>query len=78
MNIGFLKLAPSNRISIDELVARDNGAGPFVWVRLSDISGIDVPSILARNLASRENPVLSLDEEDSLVQLDITRNELPI
>ena len=37
-----------------------------MWVSPSDISDIDVPSILARNLLSREKPALNLDDEDVL------------
>jgi len=61
---GFLFATPSTRISIEELVARDEGAGPFVWVRPQDVIGIDASKILAGNLKSRKSLNSYFDDED--------------
>lgn len=53
MSMDFLALAPSVSISIEEVINRDEGAGPFIWVRPQDVSGIEASEILARNLKSR-------------------------
>lgn len=68
---GFLISALSVPISIDELISRDEGVGPFVWVRPQNISGIDASVIFARNLKLRERPALISDDEDMLPEASV-------
>lgn len=64
--MNFLASAPSVAISIEEVINRDEGAGPFIWVRPQDVSGIEAPAILARNLKSRATWGSDSDADDVL------------
>jgi hypothetical protein len=68
---GFPVLALSVPISIEELIVRDEGVGPFVWVRPQDISDIDVSAILARNLRLREGLGAIPDDGDILPEASV-------
>ncbi|WP_440531910.1 hypothetical protein [Variovorax sp. YR566] len=61
---GFLILASSIGVSIEELINRDEGAGPFIWVRPQDVSGVDAAEMLARNLKAKEKLNSSFEDED--------------
>jgi hypothetical protein len=68
---GFLVSAISVPISIDELISRDESAGPFVWVRPQNISGIDASVILEKNLKLRERAGSISDDEYILPEASV-------
>lgn len=68
---GFFVSALSIPISIEELMIRDEGIGPFVWVRPQNISGIDASEILAKNLKLRQELERRFDDEDVLPEASI-------
>lgn len=61
---GFLMSASSIGVSIEELIDRDEGAGPFIWVRPENVAGVDEAEMLARNLKAREKLDSSFEDED--------------
>lgn len=52
-------------------MARDEGVGPFAWVRPKSISGIDVSAILVKNLKFRESGRLHFDNEEILPEASV-------
>ncbi|WP_143080696.1 hypothetical protein [Variovorax sp. YR750] len=68
---GFFISTLSISISIEELIVRDEGVGPFVWVRPQNISGIDASVILAKNLKLRQEVERRFDDEDVLPEASI-------
>jgi hypothetical protein len=68
---GFLVSASSISISIEELMLRDEGLGPFVWARPQNILGIDASAILAKNLKLREEKGRHFDGEEVLPEASV-------
>lgn len=68
---GFFVSASSIPTSIEKLIIRDEGVGPFVWVRPQNISGIDASLILARNLNLKKEAGPIFDDEDILPEASV-------